>query len=112
MSHRARKRFGQNFLVDTRVIGQCIASIAPAAGDLIFEIGPGKQALTRPLADSGAELVLVEIDRDLARSLASDLPQCRVLQADALAVDFAAQAGGRPYRLVGNLHRERAVALP
>jgi len=103
VSHRARKRFGQNFLVDAQVIERCIASIAPAAGDLIIEIGPGKQALTRPLAESGAELVLVEIDRDLAGSLAGELPLCRVLEGDALAVDFAALAGVRPYRLVGNL---------
>lgn len=103
MKHRARKRFGQNFLVDTDVIQRCVASIAPQPGELVVEIGPGLQALTRPLAATGAELILVEIDRDLAGRLDQPNAPWRVVNEDALKVDFGALAGGRPYRLVGNL---------
>jgi 16S rRNA (adenine1518-N6/adenine1519-N6)-dimethyltransferase len=103
VNHRPRKRFGQNFLVDEAVISRILAAIAPAPGQLIIEIGPGREALTRPLADSGAELVVVEIDRDLAATLSGRSPGFRVVNADALSVDFVELAAGRPYRLVGNL---------
>ena len=48
--HRARKRFGQHFLVDPEVIRQIVASIAPREGDTLVEIGPGQGAITAPLA--------------------------------------------------------------
>jgi 16S rRNA (adenine1518-N6/adenine1519-N6)-dimethyltransferase len=70
---------------------------------LLFEIGPGREALTAPLAASGADLVVVEIDRDLAAQLHAGDPSYAVINADALSFDFANAAGGRPYRLVGNL---------
>lgn len=101
--HRARKRFGQNFLVDDEIIARIVAAIAPAPGQRIFEIGPGRQAITGPLADSGADLAVVEIDRDLTATLRRSRPNLEVIEADALQVDFAALAKGAPYRLVGNL---------
>ncbi len=101
--HRARKRFGQNFLVDDTVVARIVAAIAPAPGELLIEIGPGREALTGPLLASGADLQVVEIDRDLAAGLRQRHPELPVTEADALDVDFAALADGRPYRLVGNL---------
>ena len=65
MSHKARKRFGQNFLHDQQIIDRIIASIAPQESDLLMEIGPGQAAITKPLIDTGAELHVIEIDRDL-----------------------------------------------
>src|SRR5471030_568904 len=47
--HQARKRFGQNFLVDAGAIATIVAAIRPAAGECLVEIGPGLGALTRPL---------------------------------------------------------------
>ena len=99
----ARKRFGQNFLVDEAVVERIIATIAPAAGERIIEIGPGREALTRPLLAAGTDLAVVEIDRDLAASLRARHPRLEVVESDALDVDFAALSGARPYRLVGNL---------
>lgn len=104
--HKARKRFGQNFLTDTRVVDRIIASIQPLPGQQIIEIGPGQAALTRHLLASGAELHVVEIDRDLAAQLqphfsASDHATLRV--GDALKMDFGDISGGSPFRLVGNL---------
>lgn len=101
--HKARKRFGQNFLVDETIIDRIIAAIAPGPGDRIIEIGPGQEALTGPLLASGATLAVVEIDRDLAGRLRLHHPDLKVHEGDALDVDFADLAEAQPYRLVGNL---------
>ena len=106
MQHRARKRFGQNFVTDPAIIRRIVDAIAPAPGQLIFEIGPGQAALSGPLADSGAEMHLVEIDRDLAALLDrrfADRDNVKLHVGDALQLDFAALSEGRPFRLVGNL---------
>ena len=106
MQHRARKRFGQNFLTDQSVISRIVDSIDPQPDQLILEIGPGQAALTGPLADSGAELVLLEIDRDLAAGLKVQFAarnNVSICTGDALKMDFAELTAGRPFRLVGNL---------
>jgi 16S rRNA (adenine1518-N6/adenine1519-N6)-dimethyltransferase len=106
VAHRPRKRFGQNFLTDTRVVGQIIQAIHPQAGELIVEIGPGQAALTLPLLASGAELHLVEIDRDLATRLQARIAgrdHAHLHIGDALSMDFAKLCDGRRFRLVGNL---------
>ena len=69
MIHQARKRFGQNFLLDTNIIQKIVDCIAPSSKDHLVEIGPGQGALTKPLAQSGARLDCIEIDRDLAEFL-------------------------------------------
>jgi 16S rRNA (adenine1518-N6/adenine1519-N6)-dimethyltransferase len=106
MGHRARKRFGQNFLTDPLIIQRIVNTINPVAGQLILEIGPGQAALSRPLAESDAELHLLEIDRDLAARLQAWFgpnSQTRVHTGDALTTDFSEIAEGRRFRLVGNL---------
>jgi 16S rRNA (adenine1518-N6/adenine1519-N6)-dimethyltransferase len=106
VEHRARKRFGQNFLADAGIIQRIVDAIAPRPGQLILEIGPGQAALTEPLADSGAELQLLEIDRDLAAALVRrfhDAENVSVHVGDALKMDFSEMTAGRRFRLVGNL---------
>ena len=106
MKHKARKRFGQNFLTDDRVIQRIVEVINPRDDQLMLEIGPGQAALTAPLAESGVELHLVELDRDLAAFLAGRFnrqPNVFLHEADALKVDFSNLTGNRPFRLVGNL---------
>ena len=98
-SHRPRKRFGQHFLHDPGVVRRIVAAIAPARGEFILEIGPGEGVLTRPLAESGARLEAVEIDRDLAAALRQEGWTVHV--ADALAFDFGSLPPGT--RVVGNL---------
>ena len=51
MSHQARKRFGQNFLIDDQIVNRIVATISPKKNDNIVEIGPGKGALTFPLLE-------------------------------------------------------------
>lgn len=106
MKHQARKRFGQNFLVDQQVISRIVSTIDPQPDDLLVEIGPGQAALTQPLLETGRELHLVEIDRDLAEQLRKRLllyPNGHLHIADALSLDFAELSAGRPFRLIGNL---------
>jgi len=106
VKHKARKRFGQNFLHDQQVIDRIIGCIAPRATDLLVEIGPGQAALTRPLLESGAELHLIEIDRDLVSKLEkqfSDHCNITIHCFDALKVNLPEITGNRPFRLIGNL---------
>ena len=90
MQHRAKKRFGQNFLVDTNIIDKIIHSINPQAEDHIIEIGPGLGALTQPLLKTLNRLDAIELDRDV-------IPQLKTLEGseklhihniDVLAFDF------------------------
>jgi len=106
LRHVARKRFGQNFLHDQQVIDRIIAAINPQPGDLLVEIGPGQAALTRPLLASGAELHLVELDRDLVAWLRDEFssePRLAIHSCDALRADLSELTGNRPFRLIGNL---------
>ena len=101
-SSSPRKRFGQHFLHDPRVLGRLVASINPSEDDIIVEIGPGAGALTEPLLQRVRSLDVVEIDRDLAAALGDRWPdRLRVHCADALEFDFSVFPAGM--RLVGNL---------
>ena len=102
-AHQARKRFGQNFLVDLAVVDAIVRAIAPKRDDLMIEIGPGLSALTTPLLDQLENLTAIEIDRDLAARLRQRFSSDRltVVEADALQVDFAQFGSG--LRIVGNL---------
>src|SRR5581483_4059053 len=99
-SHRPRKRFGQHFLHDPRVLARIVDAIAPQPGDVLVEIGPGEGALTRPLLERAQALHAIEVDRDLAARL-RELPGLTLHEGDALAFDFARLPAGM--RLVGNL---------
>jgi 16S rRNA (adenine1518-N6/adenine1519-N6)-dimethyltransferase len=111
--HVARKRFGQNFLVDRAVIAAIVKAIAPQSDDVMIEIGPGLAALTDPLLEAreavaGARRPLhaIELDRDLAARLQKRFANDRLIvhQADALSFDFASLAGAnQSLRVVGNL---------
>jgi len=116
--HRPRKRFGQHFLA-AGWANKIVKAIAPESGDIFLEIGPGKGALTFPLAASGAPVLAVEIDRDLVSDLASRLPRnVTVVSADVLKTDIVPYLSGleplrspdhhasrpaRRTRIVGNL---------
>ena len=98
-----RKRFGQHFLHDPRILAKIVAAIDPRPQDLIVEIGPGEGALTARLLERVERLEAIEIDRDLAARLADRFPPgaLAIHCADALRFDFSAFAPGM--RLVGNL---------
>jgi 16S rRNA (adenine1518-N6/adenine1519-N6)-dimethyltransferase len=98
-SHRPRKRFGQHFLHDPRVLARIVDAVAPASEDFIVEIGPGEGALTLPLLSRTERIQVVELDRDLAARF--DDPRITVHQADALELDFGRFPAGM--RIDGNL---------
>ncbi len=104
--HRARKRFGQNFLRDTGIIDRIHRAVRPQPDDAVVEIGPGQGALTEQLASCGAELTLVELDRDLVAILEKQLARhshVNIIQADALKTDFGALHPDKALRIIGNL---------
>jgi 16S rRNA (adenine1518-N6/adenine1519-N6)-dimethyltransferase len=103
--HRARKRFGQNFLVDQSYIQKIVDAVGPLPGDAVVEIGPGLGALTEPLLRRLNQLHVIEIDRDLvARLRARDeaiKSKLVVHESDALKFDFTTLPS--PLKIVGNL---------
>ena len=101
--HQARKRFGQNFLVDAAVVESIVRAIAPQKTENMVEIGPGLSALTAPLLERLERLSVIEIDRDLAQRLRDRFSSERlnIIEGDALDIDFA-QFGDK-LRIVGNL---------
>lgn len=102
-THIARKRFGQNFLVDEQIIADIIRAIRPQRDDMMVEIGPGLGALTRPLVSYLNQLHVVEIDRDIIARLKSDYAPGKLVihEGDALKFDLAQLDA--PLRIVGNL---------
>jgi 16S rRNA (adenine1518-N6/adenine1519-N6)-dimethyltransferase len=95
--HAPRKRFGQHFLHDPRVLSHLVEEIDPRREDFFVEIGPGEGVLTYRLIDKVGTLEVIEIDRDLA----ARLEKVKVHQADALEFDYSVFPKG--VRLVGNL---------
>ena len=105
---RARKRFGQNFLVDKNCALKIVdlASLDPS--DVVLEIGPGQGAITRLLADKGCKVFALEIDRDLARFLREEfrsINNVNIIEGDALKFDFAnlIEEGGNKLKVIANL---------
>ncbi|MEL6089932.1 16S rRNA (adenine(1518)-N(6)/adenine(1519)-N(6))-dimethyltransferase RsmA [Plesiomonas shigelloides] len=108
LGHRARKRFGQNFLNDVFVIDSIVSAINPRKGEAMLEIGPGLAALTEPVARDLDHMTVIEIDRDLAERLRHH-PQLKdkltVREQDAMSADFSAISAelGQKLRVFGNL---------
>lgn len=105
--HRARKRFGQNFLVDPYIVAGIVSAINPQRDDHLVEIGPGLGILTESLLPCVTAMDAIELDRDIIPKLAqncSDKGQLQIHAFDALKFDFTELAqDGRPLRIVGNL---------
>lgn len=101
--HKARKRFGQNFLQDTRIITDIINAVRPQADDVVIEIGPGLAAITKPLVQKLNRLYVCEIDRDIIQFLKQqDFAHKLIIQeGDVLQFDFRSIAGRK--KIVGNL---------
>jgi len=112
--HRARKQFGQNFLVDERIVREILSIVDARPGQRIVEIGAGLGALTAGLLDGGASVIAVEIDRDLLPRLErrfGALPGFTLLARDALQLDLPALAADSRLRVVGNLPYNISSAL-
>ncbi len=105
-AHRARKRFGQNFLHDPYSISRILEAVSPQPGERLVEIGPGRGAITADLLRAAGRLDAVELDRDLIVPLqekCAGLGELQVHSADALKFDFCTLASDNRLRVVGNL---------
>jgi 16S rRNA (adenine1518-N6/adenine1519-N6)-dimethyltransferase len=105
--HKARKRFGQNFLHDGNIIDKIVRAIHPQPGENIVEIGPGMGAMTEPVLEACGALNVVELDRDLIPILRTkffNFPEFQIHEGDALQYDFTQLAkDDQPLRIIGNL---------
>ncbi len=105
-----QKKFGQNFLIDTRILEGIIDAAQITKDDFVLEIGPGIGTMTQYLCESAGEVVAVEIDKNLIPILADTLStydNVEVINEDILKVDIKTLAeernGGKPIKVVANL---------
>ncbi|HTP64487.1 MAG TPA: 16S rRNA (adenine(1518)-N(6)/adenine(1519)-N(6))-dimethyltransferase RsmA [Geobacteraceae bacterium] len=88
---RPKKMFGQHFLTDRNVLVRIVEAAGISAGDRVLEVGPGRGSLTRALADKGAHVLAVEVDRELAPLLENEFAACsnvEIVRGDVLQVDL------------------------
>jgi 16S rRNA (adenine1518-N6/adenine1519-N6)-dimethyltransferase len=117
MQHHAKKRFGQNFLVDANVIDKIIHSINPQPHDHVVEIGPGLGALTQPLLHTLARLDVIELDRDVIPELKAlaGSERLHIHNIDVLAFDFTSFSEANfqrdKLRIIGNLPYNISTAV-
>ncbi len=104
------KRFGQNFLINEKILEQIVDKAGVGQYDYVLEIGPGLGALTRKLAEKGETVLALEIDRgfiEVLKGTLKGMENVTVLQGDILKTDLMAlsreYAGGNPFKVVANL---------
>jgi 16S rRNA (adenine1518-N6/adenine1519-N6)-dimethyltransferase len=103
LEQRARKRFGQHFLTREDIVRRIVRGAGVVSGDLVVEVGPGLGILTDALVEAGATVTAIELDRDLAAYLQESRPHVRVIQADAMKVDWDVLIPSGDAKLVSNL---------
>jgi 16S rRNA (adenine1518-N6/adenine1519-N6)-dimethyltransferase len=99
---RAKRRLGQHFLADPRILARIADTLDAGPHDTVLEIGPGRGGLTAELIKSSGQVVAIEKDRDLVGPLKERFPSIEIVAADALEIDWHALVGG-PYLLAGNI---------
>jgi len=102
---RPKKRLGQHFLTDSRLLARIADALGATSNDTVLEIGPGRGALTTHLLQRAGKVIAIELDRELAPMLAEKLkdePRFQMVEGDVLDQDLGALAGG-PYLLAGNV---------
>lgn len=107
---RFQKKYGQNFLIDTRVLERIVAAAEITKEDCVLEIGPGIGTMTQYLAEAAGQVVAVEIDAALIPILEDTLSvynNVTVIHGDILKVDVneivREKNAGRPVKVVANL---------
>lgn len=100
------KKLGQNFLIDASIVQGIVDAAQIRPGDHVLEIGPGIGTLTQGLAEAGADVTAVELDKKLPAVLAETLKaydHVRIVPGDILKVDIPALMGTEPFKVVANL---------
>lgn len=96
---RAKRRLGQHFLSDPRILSRIADALHATPSDTVLEIGAGLGALTAMLAPRAGTLIVVEKDPDLLPGLTQRFPRVTAIEADALDLDWHAAAGVQGHRV-------------
>src|SRR4051812_28729990 len=99
---RTKRRLGQHFLADPRILARIADALELQPNDRVLEIGAGPGALTGALLARAGEVTAIEKDRDLVPALRARFPGARVIEGDALELDWHALAS-HPFLLAGNI---------
>ena len=97
-----RKRFGQHFLSDPRILARIADAVGATRNDTVLEIGPGPGGLTGALLERAGRVVAIEKDRDLVAKLRQQFPSLELVEGDALDEDWHA-LGGADALVAGNI---------
>jgi 16S rRNA (adenine1518-N6/adenine1519-N6)-dimethyltransferase len=97
---QAKRRLGQHFLTDPRLLGRIADALGAGPDDTVLEIGPGPGGLTAALVARAGRVVAIEKDRDLVPELRARFPAVTIAEGDALELDWGTLVGG-PYLLAG-----------
>ena len=103
---RADKKLGQNFLIDDNIVHNIVAAAELSDKDTVLEVGPGIGTLTQGLAESGASVVAVELDKRLLPVLDTTLEgydNVRIVNGDILQVDIMQTVGVDEFKVCANL---------
>jgi 16S rRNA (adenine1518-N6/adenine1519-N6)-dimethyltransferase len=100
---RAKRRLGQHFLADPRLLARIADALAPTRDDTVLEIGPGPGGLTAALLERAGRVVAIEKDRDLVPDLRARFPAATIAEGDALELDWRALVGGLRFLVAGNI---------
>jgi 16S rRNA (adenine1518-N6/adenine1519-N6)-dimethyltransferase len=104
-----RQILGRHYLASPGILARIVEAVGPAAGDFIIEIGPGRGALTFPLADRAGRVAAVEKDPEAVKALReSPRPNLEIIEGDILDIDLLSlvsvrRGGTRSVKLVGNI---------
>jgi 16S rRNA (adenine1518-N6/adenine1519-N6)-dimethyltransferase len=111
----AKRRFGQNFLVDKNIVQRIVSAVNPQPDETIVEIGPGRGALTSQLVEQAGQVIAIELDRELVPELCakfSTAANFKVVEADALTAPYCELIGPAPMaRVVANLPYNVGTAI-
>ena len=102
MAPRAKRRLGQHFLTDPRLLGRIADTLEASPSDTVLEIGPGPGSLTAALARRAGRVVAIEKDAELVPALRARVPGATIVEGDALDLDWHVVVGG-PFLLAGNI---------
>lgn len=100
------KKLGQNFLIKRGIVDEIVHAAELTAGELVLEVGPGIGTLTQGLAQSGADVTAIELDRRLLEVLDTTLASydnVRIIHGDVLKLDVPTIMNHKPFKVVANL---------
>ena len=100
------KKLGQNFLIKRGIVDEIVHAAELTPGEPVLEVGPGIGTLTQGLAQSGADVTAIELDRRLLEVLDTTLASydnVRIVHGDVLKLDVPTIMNHKPFKVVANL---------